>query len=81
MVNVTAAVMVLKAPANNIPKDRSWNAGKLMMGKVDQFLESLISFDKENIQDANLKAVTPYLEDKQFDPDLVRTKSFAAAGQ
>ena len=81
VVNVTAAVMVLKAPANNIPKDRSWNAAKLMMGKVDQFLESLISFDKENIQDANLKAITPYLEDKQFDPDLVRTKSFAAAGQ
>ncbi len=33
-VNVTAAVMVLLAPANKIPKDRSWNAAKVMMGKV-----------------------------------------------
>lgn len=78
--NVTAAVMVLMAPASSIPKDRSWKASKLMMGKVDQFLDSLINFDKENIQDANLKAVTPYIEDKGFDPEFIRTKSFAAAG-
>lgn len=80
MVNVTAAVMVLLAPASKIPKDRSWNSAKIMMGKVDQFLDSLIKFDKENIQDANLKAVTPYIEDKEFDPDFIRSKSFAAAG-
>ena len=47
---------------------------------MDQFLESLIHFDKENIQDANLKAVTPYLQDKEFNPDFIRSKSFAAAG-
>ena len=80
MVNVTAAVMVLLAPANKIPKDRSWNAAKVVMGKVDQFLDSLINFDKENIQDPNLKAVTPYINDPQFDPDFIRSKSFAAAG-
>ena len=34
VVNVTAAVMVLLAPATKIPKDRSWNAAKVMMGKV-----------------------------------------------
>ena len=80
VVNVTAAVMVLLAPASKIPKDRSWNQSKIMMGKVDQFLESLIHFDKQNIQDPNLKAVDPYLSDKEFDPDLIRNKSFAAAG-
>ena len=48
--------------------------------QVDQFLDSLINFDKENIQDANLKAVQPYLKDEEFNPDLVRSKSFAAAG-
>ena len=32
--NVTAAVMVLCAPANKIPKDRSWKASKGIMGKV-----------------------------------------------
>lgn len=34
VVNVTAAVMVLLAPPVKIPKDRSWNAAKVMMGKV-----------------------------------------------
>ena len=79
--NVAAAVMVLLAPAAKIPKDRSWNNSKVMMAKVDQFLDSLIHFDKENIQDANLKAVEPYLSDKEFDPDFIRNKSFAAAGE
>ena len=81
VVNVTAAVMVLMAPASKIPKDRSWNQAKVMMGKVDQFLDSLITFDKENIQDANLKAFDPYLNDKDMDPDFIRNKSFAAAGK
>lgn len=47
---------------------------------MDQFLDSLINFDKENIKDANLKAIEPYLRNEEFNPDLVRSKSFAAAG-
>lgn len=80
VVNVTGAVMALLAPANKIPKDRSWNQAKIMMAKVDQFLDSLITFDKENIQEPNLKAVQPYLDDKEFDPEFIRNKSFAASG-
>lgn len=80
VVNVAAAVMVLCSPATKIPKDRSWNNAKIMMAKVDQFLESLIKFDKENIAPANLQAVKPYINDKDFDPDFIRNKSFAAAG-
>ena len=78
--NVTAAVMVLLAPANKIPKDRSWKAAKVMMGKVDSFLDSLINFDKENIHESNLKAIHPYLDDPNFTADFIRAKSFAAAG-
>ena len=52
-----------------------------MYTQVDQFLESLIKFDKENIADPTLKAVRPYLEDKEFDPDFIRSKSAAAAGR
>ena len=80
VVNVVAAVMVLMSPPAKIPKDRSWNSGKVMMSKVDQFLEALIKFDKENISDPNLKAIRPYLEDPEFEPDLIRSKSAAAAG-
>jgi dynein heavy chain len=81
VVQVVAAVMMLLSPSNKIPKDTSWNVGKNFMGKVDQFLESLINFDKENIQPANKSAVEPYLKNPEFDPDFVKSKSFAAAGK
>lgn len=80
VVNVTAAVMVLRAPSEKIPKDRSWNQAKVMMAKVDQFLDSLINFDKENIHANNLTAIRPYLDNSDFDPDFIRNKSFAASG-
>lgn len=60
--NVTAAVMVLMAPGGKVPKDRSWKAAKVMMAKVDAFLDSLINFNKENIPEACLKAIQPYLQ-------------------
>ncbi|KAM9424094.1 dynein axonemal heavy chain 9 isoform 2-T2 [Pholidichthys leucotaenia] len=78
--NVTAAVMVLTAPAGKVPKDRSWKAAKVMMAKVDTFLDSLINFNKENIPEACLKAIQPYLQDPEFQSDLVASKSYAAAG-
>ncbi|CAG5911397.1 unnamed protein product [Menidia menidia] len=78
--NVTAAVMVLMAPGGKVPKDRSWKAAKVTMAKVDAFLDSLINFDKENIPEACLKAIRPYLQDPDFQPDLVASKSYAAAG-
>ncbi|NXI37002.1 DYH9 protein, partial [Galbula dea] len=78
--NVTAAVMVLMAPGGRIPKDRSWKAAKAAMARVDGFLDSLIKFDKENIHENCLKALQPYLQDPKFRPELVATKSYAAAG-
>lgn len=59
--NVTAAVMVLMAPNGKIPKDRSWKAAKMMMAKVDSFLDALINYDKENIHPEIIKAIQPYL--------------------
>ncbi|MCJ8738378.1 hypothetical protein PDJAM_G00035190 [Pangasius djambal] len=78
--NVTAAVMVLMAPGGKVPKDRSWKAAKVMMAKVDTFLDSLINFNKENIHENCLKAIQPYLQDPEFKPELVAAKSYAAAG-
>ncbi|XP_032221173.2 dynein beta chain, ciliary [Nematostella vectensis] len=80
VVNVCSAVMVLLAPANKIPKDRSWKAAKIMMGKVDAFLDQLINYDKENIHESNLKAVQPYLDNPEFEPDFIKGKSLAAGG-
>ncbi|XP_077101765.1 dynein axonemal heavy chain 9 [Siphateles boraxobius] len=78
--NVTAAVMVLAAPGGRVPKDRSWKAAKVMMAKVDAFLDSLINFKKENIHENCLKAIKPYLQDPDFQPELIAAKSNAAAG-
>lgn len=63
-----------------VPKDRSWRAAKIMMGRVDQFLDSLINYDKENIHPDVIKAIQTYLDDPEFDPEFVRSKSTAAAG-
>ena len=44
--NVTAAVMCLCAPDGKVPKDRSWKAAKVFMGKVSYscfFLETFIT--------------------------------------
>uniref|UniRef100_UPI00398EA260 dynein axonemal heavy chain 11-like isoform X1 n=2 Tax=Pristiophorus japonicus TaxID=55135 RepID=UPI00398EA260 len=79
--NVTAAVMVLLAPKGKVSKDRTWKASKVFMGKVDDFLQTLINYDKEHIPENSLKVVKEqYLQDPDFNPDLVRTKSFAASG-
>ncbi|KAH0627401.1 hypothetical protein JD844_003041 [Phrynosoma platyrhinos] len=79
--NVAAAVMVLLASKGKVPKDRTWKAAKLFMGKVDEFLQALINYDKEHIPENCLKVVKEhYLKDPEFNPNLVRTKSFAAAG-
>ncbi|VVC95211.1 unnamed protein product, partial [Leptidea sinapis] len=78
--NVTAAVMVLLAPGGKIPKDRSWKSAKMVMAKVDVFLEALIHYDKENIHPDVIKAIQPYLKDSEFEPEFVRSKSAAAAG-
>ncbi|XP_032945882.1 dynein axonemal heavy chain 9 [Rhinolophus ferrumequinum] len=77
---VSAAVMALMAPGGKVPKDRSWKAAKVAMAKVDGFLDSLINFDKESIHENCLKAIRPYLQDPEFNPEFVATKSYAAAG-
>ena len=77
----SGAVMVLvEGIKGKVPKDRSWNKVKIMMSKVDQFLNELVYFEKENIPANVLTAIAPYLNDKEFDPEFVRSKSAAAAG-
>ncbi|KAK2582958.1 hypothetical protein KPH14_009015 [Odynerus spinipes] len=77
---VAQAVLVLFAQRGQIPKDRSWKACKGMMGSVDGFLASLRNYDKENIHPEVVKAIQPYINDKEFDPELIYSKSQAAAG-
>ncbi|XP_062330264.1 dynein axonemal heavy chain 17-like [Osmerus eperlanus] len=80
VVNVLGAVMILMAPGGKIPKDKSWKAAKNSMAKVDAFLDALITYNKENIHEACIKAFQPYKNDPTFEPDFIRSKSIAAAG-
>lgn len=48
--------------------------------QVGDFLDNLVNYDKENIPDTSLKAVEPYLNSPEFDPEFIKAKSFAAAG-
>ncbi|XP_078035559.1 dynein beta chain, ciliary-like isoform X9 [Augochlora pura] len=77
---VAQAVLVLFAPRGQIPKDRSWKACKAMMGSVDTFLSQLRNYDKENIHAEVVKAIQPYINNKEFDPEIIYSKSQAAAG-
>ena len=72
-------MVLVEGIKGKVPKDRSWNKVKVMMAKVDQFLDSLINYKKEDIPPNVLTAIAPYLADKEFDPDFVRSKSAAAA--
>ena len=81
VVGVTAAVTVLLSnKSGKVPKDRSWKSCRGIMGKVDDFLNELKNYEKENIPESIQRAVQPYLDDKNFDPEFIRSKSFAAAG-
>ena len=80
VVKVTAGVMCLLAPGGKVPKDKSWKAAKIMMAKVDQFLDQLVNYDKEHIPDTCLKAIRPFLDDPEFEPEYIRNKSGAASG-
>ena len=81
VVAVVSACMILCAPGGKIPKDVSWAAGKKSMGNVDQFLKSLISFDKDNTPENCVAAVEKeYMANPEFSPENIKSKSSAAAG-
>lgn len=80
VVNVCSAVIVLFAPKGKVPKDRSWKAARGLMGNVDKFLNDLVTYDKEHIHPDVIKALAPYINDPEFDPLKIQSKSNAAAG-
>jgi dynein heavy chain len=80
VISCLGSVMCLMSANGKVPRDRSWAKAKVMMSKVDAFLECLVNYDKENIHPNIITALDPYLKDKEFDPEFIRSKSAAAAG-
>ena len=80
VVMVTSATIILTAGKPKVPKDLSWAAAKKMMGNVGKFLDSLLHFDKDNVDEVLVAAVeAKFLSDPEFEPEKIRSKSGAAA--
>ncbi|MFN9959348.1 MAG: hypothetical protein ACK55I_40170, partial [bacterium] len=47
-----------------------WEPGKKLLNDPQAFLNSLFAFDKENMEEATIKQLTPYIEQKngEFTP-------------
>ena len=75
----TNAMSVVKSRCSELPRYIHVQV-KIMMAKVDQFLDALVNYDKENIHPNILTGIEVYLKDPEFDPEFVRSKSGAAAG-
>jgi dynein heavy chain len=81
VVKVTSCTLILTAGKPKVPKDISWAAAKKMMGNVGQFLDSLIAFDKDNVDEPLVAACEDkFLSDPAFEVENIRSKSGAAAG-
>ena len=81
VVKVASATIILTAGKPKVPKDVSWAAAKKMMGNVGQFLDSLLTFDKDNVDEVLVEAVEArFISDPGYTFENIKTKSGAAAG-
>ncbi|RNF12557.1 dynein heavy chain 9, axonemal isoform 2 [Trypanosoma rangeli] len=79
---VAICVRVLTSNPRAIPsvKNRTWAECKKMMNQVDRFLAELKGFDVNNIPQVCIDQIQIYITNPGFDPEKIKTKSFAAAG-
>ena len=58
--------------------DDYWDAGKKnLLSDAKVFLNSLVNFDKDNIPDKVIKAITPFMDDPAFTPAAIEKASKA----
>ncbi|KAM3184981.1 hypothetical protein ACTXT7_007293 [Hymenolepis weldensis] len=78
---VCSAVITLFAMDGNVPKDRGWRAAKAgIMSKADTLLSNLLNYDKEHIHPEAKKLALVYVQNPNFNPEVIKKKSLAAAG-
>ena len=57
-----------------------WDAAKRLLADPTKFLDSLITFDKDNIKDAIIQRIQPYIDMDEFTPEAVaRVRPWPAA--
>ena len=75
---VTNACLILIDKEYN-PKKQSWNNAKKMMQNVDAFKAKLAEFRGEDITEQEIDLIKKYVEDANFTPEKMASKSAAAA--
>jgi len=60
--------------------DLTWQKGaKRQMANIERFIEELMSFDDNQLPEATLALVEPYLKKPSFEPDTLERKTGNAA--
>uniref|UniRef100_A0A8C3GR01 Dynein axonemal heavy chain 1 n=1 Tax=Cairina moschata TaxID=8855 RepID=A0A8C3GR01_CAIMO len=57
--------------------DDYWEPGRALLQDPGKFLDSLFKYDKDNISDAVIKAIQPYIDSKEFQPAAIAKVSKA----
>ncbi|XP_077133083.1 dynein axonemal heavy chain 1 isoform X2 [Ranitomeya variabilis] len=57
--------------------DDYWEPGKGLLQDPGKFLEGLFKFDKDNIPDTVIKAIQPYIDNEEFQPEAIARVSKA----
>ena len=52
-------------------RDDYWEVGKALLVEPQKFLDSLFKFDKDNISDATIKSIQPYIDNEAFQPAAI----------
>ena len=51
--------------------DDYWEPGKALLQNPERFLESLFKFDRDNIPDAVIAKIQPYIDNEDFTPAAI----------
>jgi Microtubule-binding stalk of dynein motor len=54
-----------------------WEPAKKLLNNPNEFLESLLKYEKDNIPDGVIKRIEPYIAMEEFTPDAVSKVSKA----
>ncbi|PNH00034.1 Dynein heavy chain 7, axonemal, partial [Tetrabaena socialis] len=84
---VMEAICIMKGVKPSRVKDTNtgrmvedyWEASKKMLMEFD-FLESLRKYDKDHIPAEVVMRIRPYVQDPEFQPDIIEKQSLACAG-
>ena len=75
---VTNSCLILIEKEYN-PKKQNWNRAKAMMQNVDAFKNKLAEFRGEDITDQEIALLSDYIQNPNFSPEKMISKSAAAA--